>query len=91
MIRVAATGSSPVRPSITNGTHSAIAYAGQLCGLESVSDAMAHTWVGAFARRVMLEDLRAMPAVERVVTLGGRCPWPDRRRLQPRRISVPER
>ena len=35
---------------LLNGTHSAIAYAGQLCGLESVSDAMADPLVGAFAR-----------------------------------------
>jgi len=44
---------------LLNGTHSAIAYAGQLCGLDSVSDAMAHPLVGAFARRLMLDDLRA--------------------------------
>lgn len=44
---------------LLNGTHSAIAYAGQLCGLESVSDAMADPRVGGFARRLMLEDLRA--------------------------------
>ncbi|MDR6856167.1 mannitol dehydrogenase family protein [Variovorax guangxiensis] len=47
---------------LLNGTHSAIAYAGQLCDLESVSDAMAHPRVGAFARRLMLEDLRATVA-----------------------------
>jgi fructuronate reductase len=47
---------------LLNGTHSAIAYAGRLCGLESVSDAMAHPLVGAFARRLMLEDLRATVA-----------------------------
>ena len=44
---------------LLNGTHSAIAYAGQLCDLETVSDAMAHPQVSAFARRLMLEDLRA--------------------------------
>lgn len=44
---------------LLNGTHSAIAYAGQLRGLESVSDAMADPLVGAFARSLMLEDLRA--------------------------------
>lgn len=42
---------------LLNGTHSAIAYAGQLCGLDSVSDAMAHPLVGGFARRVMIDDL----------------------------------
>jgi fructuronate reductase len=44
---------------LLNGTHSAIAYAGQLRGLESVSDAMADPGVGGFAQRLMLEDLRA--------------------------------
>lgn len=44
---------------LLNGTHSAIAYAGQLRGLDSVSDAMADPLVGGFARRLMLEDLRA--------------------------------
>ncbi len=47
---------------LLNGTHSALAYAGQLCGLGSVSDAMAHPLVGAFARRLMLEDLLATVA-----------------------------
>jgi fructuronate reductase len=47
---------------LLNGTHSALAYAGQLCGLETVSDAMAHPLVGDFARRLMLEDLRATVA-----------------------------
>lgn len=47
---------------LLNGTHSALAYAGQLCGLETVSDAMAHPLVGGFARRLMLEDLRATVA-----------------------------
>ncbi|MBL8350839.1 MAG: mannitol dehydrogenase family protein [Burkholderiaceae bacterium] len=47
---------------LLNGTHSALAYAGQLCGLETVSDAMQHPQVGAFARRLMLEDLRATVA-----------------------------
>ncbi|MEJ8825527.1 mannitol dehydrogenase family protein [Variovorax humicola] len=47
---------------LLNGTHSAIAYAGQLCGLETVADAMAHPLVGGFARRLMLEDLCATVA-----------------------------
>jgi fructuronate reductase len=47
---------------LLNGTHSAIAYAGQLCGLETVSDAMLHPQIGAFTRRLMLEDLRATVA-----------------------------
>ena len=42
---------------LLNGTHSAIAYAGQLCGLETVADAMAHPVVGRFARRLMRENL----------------------------------
>lgn len=44
---------------LLNGTHSAIAYAGQLCDLPTVAEAMAHPQVGAFVRRLMLEDLRA--------------------------------
>lgn len=47
---------------LLNGAHSAIAYAGQLRGLDSVSDAMADPLVGPFARRLMLEDLRATVA-----------------------------
>ena len=47
---------------LLNGTHSAIAYAGQLRDLESVSDAMGDPLVGPFARRLMLEDLRATVA-----------------------------
>lgn len=47
---------------LLNGTHSALAYAGQMGGLETVSDAMAHPLVGGFARRLMLEDLRASVA-----------------------------
>ena len=47
---------------LLNGTHSAIAYAGQLRGLETVSDAMRDPLVGRFARRLMLEDLRATVA-----------------------------
>lgn len=46
---------------LLNGTHSAIAYAGQLRGLDSVSDAMADPVVAAFAQGVM-EDLRATVA-----------------------------
>lgn len=47
--------------SLLNGTHSAIAYAGQLGGLDSVADAMSHPLLAAFARRVMMEDL--LPSV----------------------------
>jgi fructuronate reductase len=38
---------------LLNGTHSAIAYAGQLCDLETVADAMADPLVGPFATGVM--------------------------------------
>ncbi|MCY1280576.1 Polyol:NADP oxidoreductase [compost metagenome] len=41
-----------------NGTHSAIAYAAQLCGIGTVAGAMADPVLGAFARGVM-EDLHA--------------------------------
>lgn len=47
---------------LLNGTHSAIAYLGQLRALATVSDAMADPLVGGFARRLMLEDLRATVA-----------------------------
>jgi len=57
---------------LLNGTHSAIAYAGQLCGLDSVSDAMADTIVGAFARGVM-QDLRATVAAPPGYDMGRYC------------------
>lgn len=48
---------------LLNGTHSAIAYVGQLRGLPTVSDAMADPAMAAFVRRVMTEDLMATVAV----------------------------
>ena len=47
---------------LLNGTHSAIAYIGQLRGLETVCDAMRDPLVGPFARRLMTEDLRSTVA-----------------------------
>jgi len=47
---------------LLNGTHSAIAYLGQLRDLETVSDAMRDPLVGSFARRLMTEDLRSTVA-----------------------------
>jgi fructuronate reductase len=47
---------------LLNGTHSAIAYLGQLRDLETVSDAMRDPLVGPFARRLMTEDLRSTVA-----------------------------
>ena len=44
---------------LLNGVHSAIAYVGQLRGLPTVSEAMADPLVGAFARRLMKDDLLA--------------------------------
>ena len=44
---------------LLNGTHSAIAYVGQLRGLPTVSEAMADPLVGSFARRLMKDDLLA--------------------------------
>jgi len=58
---------------LLNGTHSAIAYAGQLCDLATVSDAMAHPQVGAFARRLMLEDLRATVAAPAGCDVAAYC------------------
>ena len=56
---------------LLNGTHSAIAYAGQLSGLDSVSDAMADPLVGPFARGVMARPARH----------GRRAGWLRHRRL----------
>ncbi|HXZ07530.1 MAG TPA: mannitol dehydrogenase family protein, partial [Paraburkholderia sp.] len=48
---------------LLNGTHSAIAYVGQLRGLATVSDAMADPAMAAFVRGVMTEDLLATVTV----------------------------
>jgi fructuronate reductase len=48
---------------LLNGTHSAIAYLGQLRGLATVSDAMADPLLAAFARGVMTQDLLATVSV----------------------------
>ena len=47
---------------LLNGTHSALAYVGQLIGLNTVAEAMLDHQVSGFARRLMLEDLRATVA-----------------------------
>jgi fructuronate reductase len=57
---------------LLNGTHSAIAYAGQLCGLDSVADAMADRTVGGFAGAVM-DDLRATVTVPAGYDVGRYC------------------
>jgi fructuronate reductase len=44
---------------LLNGTHSAIAYLGQLRDLPTVADAMRDPVVGPFCRRLMTEDLRS--------------------------------
>ncbi len=44
---------------LLNGTHSAIAYLGQLRGLRTVADAMADPAIEPFVRELMLDDLRA--------------------------------
>jgi fructuronate reductase len=48
---------------LLNGTHSAIAYVGQLRGLQTVAEAMADPAMAAFVRRLMTEDLLATVAV----------------------------
>jgi fructuronate reductase len=48
---------------LLNGTHSAIAYLGQLRGAEEVAHVMADPALGPFVRRLMLEDLRATVTV----------------------------
>lgn len=44
---------------LLNGSHSAIAYLGQLRGRPTVASAMADPVLGGFVRRLMTEDLRA--------------------------------
>ncbi|MCB1777019.1 MAG: mannitol dehydrogenase family protein [Candidatus Competibacteraceae bacterium] len=44
---------------LLNGTHSSIAYLGQLRGLEMVADVMTDPSLGLFVRRLMTEDLCA--------------------------------
>jgi fructuronate reductase len=48
---------------LLNGSHSAIAYVGQLRGRETVSDAMADPAMAAFVRALMTEDLLATVTV----------------------------
>jgi fructuronate reductase len=48
---------------LLNGSHSAIAYVGQLRGLATVADAMADPALAAFVRAVMTQDLLATTAV----------------------------
>lgn len=48
---------------LLNGSHSAIAYLGQLRGLATVADAMADPLVASFVRRLMTEDLLGTVAV----------------------------
>jgi fructuronate reductase len=48
---------------LLNGSHSAIAYLGQLRGLETVADAMADPATAVFVRGIMTEDLLATVTV----------------------------
>jgi fructuronate reductase len=58
---------------LLNGTHSAIAYLGQLRDLATVSDAMNDPAVSSFARRLMTEDLRATVAPPAGYDVPGYC------------------
>ena len=58
---------------LLNGTHSAIAYIGQLRGRRTVSDAMADPLVGPFARSLMKEDLRATVVAPSGFDVPGYC------------------
>ncbi len=58
---------------LLNGTHSAIAYAGQLRGLATVAQAMADPLVGGFVRRLMLQDLRACVHAPIGFEVAGYC------------------
>ncbi|MDE2454840.1 MAG: mannitol dehydrogenase family protein, partial [Burkholderiales bacterium] len=70
---------SDVRPfqalklSLLNGSHSALAYLGQLRGRETVAEAMADAPLAAFVRRLMVDDL--LPGLERPAGLDvpGYC------------------
>jgi fructuronate reductase len=57
---------------LLNGTHSAIAYAGQLCGLETVANAMADPVVGPFVTGVMA-DLQATVQAPPGYDVGRYC------------------
>ena len=58
---------------LLNGTHSAIAYAGQLRGLATVAQALADPLVGGFVRRLMLQDLRECVRVPAGFDVGTYC------------------
>ncbi|WP_133650648.1 mannitol dehydrogenase family protein [Paraburkholderia flava] len=58
---------------LLNGTHSAIAYLGQLRGRETVSDAMADPAMAAFVQRVMTDDLLATVEVPRGFDVDAYC------------------
>ncbi|RQS61206.1 mannitol dehydrogenase family protein [Burkholderia sp. Bp8963] len=58
---------------LLNGSHSAIAYAGQLRGRSTVSDAMADPLIAAFVDGVMTHDLLATVAVPSGYDAHGYC------------------
>jgi fructuronate reductase len=58
---------------LLNGTHSAIAYLGQLRDLATVADAMRDSVVGPFCRRLMTEDLRSTVATPAGYDVSAYC------------------
>lgn len=58
---------------LLNGSHSAIAYLGQLRGLATVADAMADPALAGFVHGLMTEDLLATVAVPAGFDIGAYC------------------
>ncbi|WP_246793376.1 mannitol dehydrogenase family protein [Burkholderia perseverans] len=58
---------------LLNGSHSAIAYLGQLRGRATVADAMADPALAGFVHRLMTEDLLATVAAPAGFDAGGYC------------------
>lgn len=58
---------------LLNGTHSAIAYIGQLCGLATVADVMNDPEIGAFVRELLTQDLLATTAPPGGFDIEGYC------------------
>ncbi len=58
---------------LLNGTHSAIAYLGQLRGLETVADVLADAALGPFICRLMIKDLQTTVAAPRGYDVSAYC------------------
>ena len=58
---------------LLNGTHSAMAYAGQLCGLETVADVMRDPVVSAYVRQLMRQDWRETLVCPKAYDVDAYC------------------